>query len=52
MIKKIIALLLIAGLIISLLKRVFIWFLIIVAILFAIRLLADLFWWGKDNDKW
>jgi hypothetical protein len=49
---KILALLIIFGLIIALLKKVFIWFLVFVAVIIIIRLLADVFWWGRDNDKW
>jgi len=24
----------------------------IVVLIFLIRIIADLFWWGKDNGKW
>ena len=52
MLKKILAALIIIGLALSFFKKVF----LIVAgafiLLWIIRLIADLFWWGKDNEKW
>lgn len=48
--------LLIFGALIALLKNIMLWFILIVLIGFVlwivIRLLADLFWWGKDKGKW
>jgi hypothetical protein len=49
---KILALIIICGLFASIFKRFFIWVVIICVVLLIIRLLADAFWWGKDNDKW
>jgi len=53
---KIAAIVMIVGLLISSFGRYF-WYTLfiilgIVLLLFIIRLLADLFWWGKDNGKW
>jgi membrane-bound ClpP family serine protease len=49
---KILAFVIVGGLLLSILKQ---WVLLIVAgviLLFIIRWLADLFWKGKDNDWW
>ena len=52
MFKKVLAVVFICGLIIVWLKE---WALIvfgIILLLFLIRKLADVYWWGKDKDKW
>jgi len=52
MIRKIMAVGIILGLIISILKK-WIWVVVgLIALWFIIRWGADIFWWGKDNDKW
>ena len=52
MIKKILAVLIIIGLALSFFKKVFLIVVAGILLLWIIRLLADLFWWGKDNGKW
>ena len=49
---KILAVVIIGGLILALLGRWFWIALVVIAALFIIRLLADVFWWGKDKGKW
>ncbi len=50
--RQILAILLILGVGLSLLKGVFVILIIVVGVLLLIRLLADLYWWGKDKEKW
>jgi len=52
MIKKIIALVMIGALLIGVLKRHIFWVIGFIVCLYLVRLIADLFWWGKDNGKW
>lgn len=49
---KIIAVLIVAGLFLSASKKLFLIILGIIALLWIIRLIADIYWWGNDNDKW
>jgi len=52
MIKKIFAVFIIFGLLISILKK-WIWLVIgLIVLWFLTRWGADIFWWGKDNNKW
>jgi len=49
---KIIAFLMFSALAISLLKT-YAWILFgVLGAWYLIRFIADIFWWGKDNDKW
>jgi len=52
MIKKLFAVVIIIGVIFTFLGRFFWIVLAIIVVIILIRLLADLFWWGKDNKKW
>lgn len=52
MYKKILAIVFIIGLLLAWLKGWALIFLGIVGLLFLIRWLADVYWWGKDNGKW
>jgi len=52
MIRRFLAVMIVIGLALSFFKRIF-WIVVgILVLLWLIRLIADLFWWGKDNDKW
>jgi len=52
MIRRFLAVMIVIGLTLSFFKRIF-WIVVgILVLLWLIRLIADLFWWGKDNDKW
>lgn len=52
MIKKFIAIAIVGGLLISILKEYVLIVLAIIVVLFLIRICADIFWWGRDNKKW
>ena len=49
---KIFAVLIIIGLFLSASKKLFLIIVGVIVLLWIIRMLADLFWWGKDNKKW
>jgi len=52
LIGKLVALFIIIALVITVFSSFFWIILGLVVLFFLIRLLADLFWWGKDNGKW
>jgi len=52
MLKKLIAIIFVLMLIITWLQGWALVLLGIVVLIFLIRIIADLFWWGKDNGKW
>jgi hypothetical protein len=39
-------------LLISWLKEKILWVLVIILALFIIRWIADVWWWGRDNNRW
>jgi len=43
---------LIAGILIVLLKEYVLIVVAILVLLFLIRILADIFWWGRDGGRW
>ena len=49
---KIIGVIIIGGVLISVFRKWIFIPIIIVILLFIIRLLADLWWWGKDKGSW
>jgi len=52
MIGKLVALFIILILVLTVFSSFF-WIIMgLVLLYFLIRLFADLFWWGRDNDKW
>jgi len=52
MIKKILSVILIFIILVYMLREK-IWIIIaIIILIILIRFGADIFWWGKDNDKW
>jgi len=54
--RRIGAIFLIFGALLALFKKFMLWIILIfiigVVLYIIIRLLADLFWWGKDKGKW
>jgi len=52
MIKKFIAGFIIFALASAVLKKYVIILIGLIVLLFIIRWVADIFWWGKDNEKW
>lgn len=52
MLKKALAGIFIIGLLLSWLKGWALIFLGVVALLILVRLLADVFWWGRDKGRW
>ena len=52
MIKKILAVAIVIGLALSFFKRLFLIAVIVLLSLWLIRILADLFWWGRDRGNW
>ncbi len=46
------ALVLLGGLAVAWIEEKIVWLLVIVGSFFLIRWLADVFWWGRDNNRW
>jgi len=37
---------------ITIFRQYFIWIILLFIIILLIRWIADIFWWGRDNDRW
>jgi len=49
---KTIAIILILGVLLFWFRSLLLWVIGILVLLYVVRWLADIYWWGKDNGKW
>jgi len=50
--RRILAILFVVFALISVMKGYFIFIILLFVLWWVIRWGADMFWWGRDNDKW
>jgi len=49
---KLIAGIIVCVVLMTVMRQYFIIVVVVVILLIIIRFLADIYWWGRDNDKW
>ena len=51
-IAQIAAVLIILFVLLTSFRQYLVWIVLAIILYFVIRFIADIFWWGRDNDRW